>query len=164
MKALVAYYSETGNTKKVAEAIAEAIYFDKELKKVQDVENTSGYDIIFCGFPVQAHSVPKAAMKFIAKVPAGQKIAFFSTHGSLRGGLLPKQAFEHALGLAAKQTVVGNFGCRGMVNEKIIDMLMKSPQHQAWAQEAGSAISHPDANDIADAKTFAAQMIAKISA
>jgi flavodoxin len=163
MKALVAYYSETGNTKKVAQAIYEAIEFDKELKKVEDVQNTSGYDIIFYGFPVQAHSVPTKAIGFIAKIPVGQKIAFFSTHGSLPGGLLPQQAFEHALGLAAKLTVLGHFSCRGMVVEQIIDMLIKSPQHQAWAEEARGALNHPDINDIADAKTFAAQMMAKIN-
>jgi hypothetical protein len=120
--------------------------------------------MIFCGFPVQAHSVPAKAAALIAKIPQGQKVAFFSTHGSLRGGQLPAQAFEHALGLSAKLTVIGHFGCRGKVSEKIIEALLKSPQHEAWAQEARGALLHPDASDVADAKTFAAQMIAKINA
>jgi flavodoxin len=163
MKALVTYYSETGNTKKVAEAIFEAISIEKELKKVQEVEKAEGFDIIFYGFPVAAHSVPVKAAGFISGLPAGQKIAFFSTHGSLRGGQLPKQAFEHALGLAAKLKVLGNFGCRGEVSQKIIDALMNSPQHKAWAEEARGAIGHPDANDLADAKTFTEEMLAKIA-
>lgn len=164
MKALVAYYSETGNTQKVARAIFDAIAFDKDMKKVSEVTDWSGYDIIFYGFPVQAHSVPEAAAAPIAKIPVGQKIAFFSTHGSLRGGDLPKQAFEHALGLAVKLKVLDHFGCRGKVAEKIIDMLQKSPQHAAWAEEARGAIKHPDEHDLADAKAFADRMVAKINA
>jgi flavodoxin len=163
MKALVAYYSETGNTKKIAEAIFGAIHIEKELQKVQEVKNTEGFDIIFYGFPVNAHSVPGKAAGFIGGLSAGQKIAFFSTHGSLRGGQLPKQAFEHALGLAAKLKVLGHFGCRGEVSQKIIEMLMKNPAHQAWAEEARGAIGHPDENDLADAKTFTAEMLAKIA-
>ncbi len=162
MKALIAYYSDTGNTQKVAQAIAGAVEFDKDLKAVAEVSNWNGYDLIFFGFPVHAHSVPEKAAKALAGIPAGQKIAFFSTHGSQRGGDLPKQAFEHALGLAAKLTVLGHFGCRGKVEEKIIDALAKSPQHAAWAEEARSTLHHPDEADLADAKTFAAQMIAKI--
>jgi len=163
MKALVSYYSATGNTQKVAEAIFEAIHIEKELKPVQDVKNDSSYDIIFYGFPVNAHSVPGKAARFISGLSAGQKIAFFSTHGSLRGGPLPKQAFEHALGLAAKLKVLGHFGCRGQVSPIIIDALMKSPEHQAWVEEARGAIGHPDKNDLADAKIFAAEMLAKLS-
>ncbi|MBM4272129.1 MAG: hypothetical protein FJ139_08255 [Deltaproteobacteria bacterium] len=162
MKALVAYYSETGNTEKLARAIYDAVNVEKELIPVQDVKNMAGYDIIFCGFPVHAHSVPGKALNFIKKLPAGQKVAFFSTHGSLRGGQLPKQAFEHAIGLAAKAKVLGHFGCRGKVNQTLIDALMKKPEHAAWAEEAMTAHVHPDQHDLEDSKKFAQEMIAKI--
>ena len=161
MKALVAYYSDTGNTKKVADAIYEAIDCDKEIKPVQDVQSMSGYDIIFCGFPVHAHSVPGKGAEFIKKLPERQKVAFFSTHGSLRGGQLPKQAFEHAISLAVKANILGHFGCRGQVNQRVIDSLLKSPEHKAWGEEAQSAVGHPDEHDLTDAKTFAAEMIVK---
>ncbi|MBE0557190.1 MAG: flavodoxin, partial [Proteobacteria bacterium] len=85
MKALVTYYSQTGNTEKIARAIFEAIHFEKELLPIGDVKDLRGYDIIFAGFPVQAHSVPAAFHPFFKKLPAGQPIALFCTHGSLRG-------------------------------------------------------------------------------
>jgi flavodoxin len=163
MKALVTYYTETGNTEKVARAIYEAIHIEKELKPVLDVQDVKGFDIIFYGFPVKAHSVPGKASKFLKDLPEGQKIALFSTHGSLRGGQLPKQAFEHAIGLASKAKVVGYFGCRGKVDQNIIDALMKQIEHKAWAEEAIGAGQHPDECDLADAKQFTAEMIAKIS-
>jgi flavodoxin len=163
MKALVTYYSKTSNTQKVAQAIFEAIHIEKEIKPVQEVSNVSGYDIIFYGFPVNAHSVPEKAAAFISKLPAGQKIAYFSTHGSLRGGQLPKQAFEHALGLSRKLEVLGHFGCRGQVSPQVLDALANNQAFQAWVEEARSAIDHPDKNDLADAQTFAAEMLAKLS-
>lgn len=163
MKALVTYYSETGNTEKLAHAIYEAIHIEKEIKPIKDVQDVKGYDIIFCGFPCHAHSVPSKALSFFKGLPAGQKIAFFSTHGSLRGGQLPKQAFEHAVGLASKAKVLGHFGCQGKVEHKLIDALMKQQEHKSWAEEALSADGHPDQHDLADGKKFTAEMIAKLN-
>jgi flavodoxin I len=163
MKALVTYYSQTGNTEKIAQAIYEAIHFEKELLPIGDVKDLQGYDIIFAGFPVQAHSVPAAFLPFFTKLPAGQDIAFFCTHGSLRGGHLPKQAIEHAIGLASQVKILGTFCVRGQVNPKVIDSLMNSVQNQAWAEEAQGACEHPDEADLADAKEFAKTVLAKMS-
>lgn len=164
MKVLVAYYSDTGNTRKIAEAIFEEISLDKDIKSVQDVQDTQGYDMVFFGFPVHSHSVPAKAAGLIGRFPAGQKIAFFSTHGSLRGGKLPMQALEHALSLAAKLKVVGHFACRGQVSQKVIDTLEKDQAHKAWVEEARGAIGHPDKSDIADARAFAGDMLIKFPA
>lgn len=161
MKALVTYFSQTGNTEKLARAIYDAIHFEKELIPIKDVKSSKGYDIIFAGFPVHAHSVPAAAHSFLKNLPPGQPIALFCTHGSLRGGHLPKQAIEHALSLASKAKVLGTFGIQGKVNPKVIDALMKSLEHQAWAEEALGAIDHPTEADLADGKTFAKGILAK---
>jgi flavodoxin len=162
MKALVTYFSKTGNTEKVARAIYEALPVDKEIKPIQDLEGAAGYDIVFCGFPVHAHSVPEKAQPFIKALGTGQVVAFFSTHGSLRGGQLPKQAFENAIGLALKAKVLGHFGCRGKVSPKIIEMLMQQQENRAWAEEAQSADAHPDQADLKDAMAFALSMLTKV--
>jgi flavodoxin len=163
MKALVTYYSQSGNTEKLAQAIYDAIDVEKEIKPIQDVENTAGYDIIFFGFPVQAHSVPVKAQGIFKLLTPGQKVAIFSTHGSLRGGQLAVTAMEHATSLASGAKVLGKFGCRGKVPLSLIEALMKQPEHKAWAQEAQSAASHPDEADLADGKDFVKQMMAKAS-
>ena len=163
MKALVAYYTRTGNTEKVARAIFEALPVDKDLLPIRDVKSAKGYDLIFCGFPVQVHSVPGEAQPFIKALQENQKVAFFSTHGSLRGGQLPKQAFENAIGLAAGAKVIGHFGCRGKVDPKVIEFLMKKPENRAWAEEAQGAAGHPDKADLDDARDFALQMLKRVS-
>jgi len=160
MKVLVTYYSQTGNTEKVARAIYEAVTAQKEMKPVAQAAS-AGYDLVFCGFPVQAHSVPGKMAEFVKGLPKGQKTAFFATHGSLRGGQLPRQAFESAAGLAAHLKVLGQFGCRGKVDQKVIDALMKKPEHKAWAEEALGAVGNPDAADLRDAAEFAQAMVGK---
>ncbi len=165
MKALVTYYSETGNTEKVAEAIYEGIeQAEKDIAPVKEVANTDQYDLIFCGFPVQSHSVPGKMESFIKGIPEGKRVAFFATHGSLRGGELAITAFYYAVSLASNLKVMGTFGCRGKVKSSIIDALMNKAEHREWALEARSAAGHPDEADLEDAKTFAGWMVTKARA
>ena len=161
MKALVAYFTQTGNTEKLAKAIFETIDVEKEIQQITDLQGVEGYDVVFCGFPVQAHSVPMPVQEFIKGLPAGQKLAIFTTHGSLRGGQLAVTAMEHAVSLAANAKVLGQFGCRGKVSYQIIEALMKKPEHKAWAVEAQGAASHPDKADLEDGQDFARKMMAK---
>ena len=161
MRALVAYYSESGNTEKLAKAIYDGINVPgKEIMPISDA-NAKDYDVIFVGFPVQASSVPAKVEKFIKSVPEGKKLAFFVTHGSFRGGQLAIAALYYAFSLALKITVLGTFGCRGQVKPSLIDALLKNPEHKAWAMEAQSAAGHPDDGDLEDGKEFANLMIAK---
>ena len=161
MKALVVYYSESGNTEKLAKAIYDGIDIaEKEMVPISEAD-VKDHDVIFVGFPVQASSVPSEAETFIKRVPEGKKLAFFVTHGSLRGGQLAISALYHAFSLALKVTVLGTFGCRGQVKPNLIDALLKNPEHKAWAMEAQSAAGHPDQADLEDGKEFAGWMIAK---
>jgi flavodoxin I len=161
MRALVAFYSESGNTEKLAKAIYDGINVPgKEIMPISDA-NAKDYDVIFVGFPVQASSVPAKVEKFIKSVPEGKKLAFFVTHGSFRGGQLAIAALYYAFSLALKVTVLGTFGCRGQVKPSLIDALLKNPEHKAWAMEAQSAAGHPDDADLEDGKEFANLMIAK---
>jgi flavodoxin len=161
MKVLVTYLTETGNTEKLARAIHEAIEVEADLMPIKEAENVEGYDVIFCGFPVQAHSVPMAAQHFIKGLPPDKKLAIFTTHGSLRGGQLAVTATEHAVSLASRTKVLGTMGCRGKVKPSLIDALMNKPEHRAWAQEAMSAARHPDEADLEDGRDFARKMMAK---
>ena len=167
MKILVTYYSKTGNTKAVAQAIYEALDLkaldleDKDLKAIKEVDTIQDYALIFCGFPVHAHSVPVPAQNFIKGVKPPAKLAFFSTHGSKTDGQMPKEAIENAIGLAKNVEVIGSFTCRGEVEQAIIDDLMTKPEHRAWATEAQSAQSHPDQADFEEAGLFARSVLKK---
>jgi len=158
-KILVTYLSQTGNTKKIAEAIFEGLEGDKTIKPMDEVQEIEGYSLIFIGFPVHSHSVPYKIEGFLQKIPEGKKIALFSTHGSLPGGRLATEALEHAAVIASKAKVLGTFSCRGKVSMATLEILSKSPEHKAWAEMAPSSQTHPDEGDLEDAKSFAKWVI-----
>jgi flavodoxin len=54
VKALVVYFSQSGQTKKVADAIFEALTCDKEIAELGEVSSLEDYDLSFIGFPVIA--------------------------------------------------------------------------------------------------------------
>jgi flavodoxin len=159
-KALVAYYSLTGNTKQVAEAIWKSLEGEKSLKSLKDIttEELQEFTLLFVGFPVHSHSVPYAVEEFLKKIPKGTKTALFSSHGALKGSRLAREALEYAHVLAAGTKVLGTFSCRGRVSPQALEILMKSPEHQLWTEMAASANTHPDESDLEDARTFAHQI------
>jgi flavodoxin len=158
-KILVTYLSQTGNTKKIAEAIFEGLEGDKTIKSMDEVQEIEDYSLIFIGFPVHSHSVPYKIESFLQKIPQGKKIALFSTHGSLPGGHMAREAVEHAAVIASKAKVLGTFSCRGKVSMAALEILSKSPEHKAWTEMAPSSQTHPDEGDIEDAKSFAKRVM-----
>ncbi|UCC41830.1 MAG: hypothetical protein JSV96_12610 [Candidatus Aminicenantes bacterium] len=158
-KILVTYFTQTGNTEKIARAIYENLEGEKIIKPIDEVQDTSEYRVVFIGFPVHAHSVPFKIEDFLKKIPPGKKIALFSTHGSLKGSHLSREALEHAAVLASNAKVLGTFSCRGMVSSAALEFLSKSPEHKIWAEMAASARNHPDSGDLEDAQTFAAEIM-----
>jgi flavodoxin len=112
MKALIVYYSRTGNTKKVGDELAKALPGDVEeiidtlnragpigfaksgyegsqriLAKIQPVKvDPAGYDIVVIGTPNWAASMSSPARTYLTENKAKFKnVAFFCTEG-VRGG------------------------------------------------------------------------------
>ena len=81
MKSLVVYYSESGNTEKVAKAIALAIAGD--IKRVEETkpEELANYDLIFIGTPVHGSRPAQKIEDFLDELPelSGKKAAAFCT-------------------------------------------------------------------------------------
>jgi flavodoxin len=154
-KVLVTFYSKTGNTRKVAEAIYEALPDIKTIKPVEEVQQIDEYNLMFVGFPVHSHSVPFKVEKFLRSIPEGKKIALFSTHGSLTGSRLSREAIEHAVVVAYQAEVVSTFSCRGKASQEALEVLRSSPEHEAWVDMAASASAHPNEHDLEEARAFA---------
>ena len=154
-KTLVTYYSKTGNTKKVAESIYEALPEIKMIGPLDEVQETGEYQLTFVGFPVHSHSVPYRVEKFLMGLPKGKKIALFCTHGSLTGSRLSREAIEHAAVIASQAKIVSTFSCRGKVSQEALESLSRSPEHEAWADMAASSRAHPNEQDLEEARAFA---------
>ena len=161
MKVLVAYMSQTGNTKKIAEAIYEAIPAPKEIMRVEEVTSLEGYDLSFLGFPMHALGPDEPVINFLKTHIKGQTIALFITHASpennppLQGWL---QKFKHA---AVGANIVGMFNCQGEMSEAIANYLLKhpDPQRQEWGKARHTTLGQPDATRIEKARVFAREIL-----
>jgi len=162
-KTLVAYFSRTGNTQKVAEAIDGEMTGDRTLTTIDKAEALDAYDLIFIGFPVQSHSVPFSVETFLKSLPKGKRIALFSTHGAFPHHRIALEALEYAAVLSSHCRLLGTFHCRGKLSLQALDVLAKSPEHREWLEMAPSAASHPDTHDLAEAAVFARHMKARSS-
>lgn len=161
MKVLVTYLSQTGNTEMVARAIHDSIDRAKEIHPFQEVTFVEGYGLVFIGFPVHGNSVPPKIQPFLKGLPKNLPIAFFHTHAALRGSELARTGIENAIALASHARVLGTFACQGKVRPAVIESLKDKPEHKKWCEEALTSYGHPDAADLADAREFAAGILAK---
>lgn len=92
MNVLIIYFSQTGNTKKIAETIKKGMLKSgntceiTQIKKV-DVNSLENYDLIGIGTPTFFYREPRNVNKFIQdlKETKGKHCFLFCTHGSLIG-------------------------------------------------------------------------------
>jgi flavodoxin len=166
MNTLVAYWSQTGNTRKIAEAIYETLSGEKEIKSFDEVDSLDEFDLTFIGFPVMQFGPPMQAKKFIATQAKGRTIALFVTHATLSANDDPSQQdlLEKELNrcrTACSQSVlVGMFHCQGELSEKMANELHGSgiSMLMEFAALRPITIGHPDHQEIEKAKDFALKM------
>lgn len=109
MKTVVVYCSRSGNTRKVAQAIAEV--FDTRAKSVSEEIDLKDCDFICVGSGVHAGRPEKGMMRFLKGLPRldGKKGAVFGTYAS-------QPAFLDTIASMLKEKgvdVLGKWGCRG---------------------------------------------------
>lgn len=114
MKSLVVYYSKTGNTEKIAKAIALGLGAD--LKRVNEIkmEDIFNYDLICLGTPVQGLAPARPVKEFLDKLPllSGKKGAAFCTmhrFGHQRALRIIKEKLE-----MKEISFIGSFSCKGL--------------------------------------------------
>jgi flavodoxin len=81
MKALVAYYSESDNTKKLAEALASGLETEAVRLEAVNPWTLHEYDLICLGTPVQYGAPAAVVREFVARMPPlnGKSCAAFCT-------------------------------------------------------------------------------------
>jgi flavodoxin I len=157
VKALVAYTSSTGNTRKVAEAIYSALTCDKEIKPIQEVKDIADYDITFLGFPTHQFGPDKKTIEFLTThCTEDRKVALFVTHAapSNTPELVDWMAkFKDA---AKGADVVGFFECQGQLSKGVERMLKIWPNKQIrfFAKNHNSQ-GQPDQSALKRAQEFA---------
>jgi len=152
MQKLVVYSSWTGNTKMIAEAVAEALA-PCDLRSVDDAPDSSAYDFIAVGYWVNKGMPDVACQQFMATVK-NKKVALFGTLGV-------DPSHDHAKDCARKgedlmreggNTVYGTVLSQGKIDPKVIEAMKEMAQdvHPMTPERIArieAANSHPDAED-----------------
>ena len=161
MKVLVAYMSQTGNTKKVADAIYDALPQLKEIKPIKDVTTLEGYDLTFLGFPTHAYGPDKPVKNVLDKLVKGRTIALFITHMAPDDAPPVKEYIQKFRDAAVGANIVGFFDCQGQASllAKIIVSVHPDPKVRASAK---ASKGQPDAARLERARTFADEMMNKL--
>ncbi|GAF79205.1 unnamed protein product, partial [marine sediment metagenome] len=151
MKSIIIYYSQTGNTKKVARAIYKGMsQFVEQCAivpvKEADSLDLSQYDLIGLGSPIWMGGFPPNVRIFVESIPEqkGKHIFSFNTHG-----VMPELYFPSVVRkLKAKGfTVIGMRDWYGSVHFQV-------------APKPYFTDGHPDDIDLKEAEAFGSAMVA----
>ena len=179
MKILVTYFSQTGNTEKIAKAIHEVSSKNHEsylngIKKVK-IEDLDDFDLVFIGSACHDTDLAKPVLRFLRKIPDSPKyaIAGFYTHSTYlpEGDEKIIELSEEWSGQCSKTfeklekeknvNLKGYFRCQGIPTPGIEQFIHNSiiKDDEEWAVFIEELKKHPDENDIENAKKFAQDIL-----
>jgi flavodoxin len=146
MKVLVVYFSQTGNTEKIASAIFEEVSISNEadLKTLDtvDPDSLNDYDQVFIGSPIHAGSVAKEIREFFNKLPQlpNLRIAGFVTHAA---NAYPKQTLDQMtqpfVDVCDEKDMkyIGCFNCQGYLADFMHEAVkkMQKASDEEWQEK-----------------------------
>ena len=164
MKVLIAYSSRTGNTRRVAEALAKAAPEGSLLARVEDTPSADGFDVVFAGYWLDRGGPDAKAKEFLHSLH-GKHIVLFETMGADPRSEHAYTGFANAgTALSPDNQIVGVFAVQGAVDPALLEMMRKMPEGSAhhsaqMEQTVKEAAKHPNAEDLKRAETYMKQFI-----
>ncbi len=161
MKTLTTYFSETGNTKKLAEEIYNTLDGDKELCEISQVNSVEGYDTIFVGFPINGFEPVEDARNFLTKLPKNQNTVLFATHAVTTDSAIGTKQVKNFEKYTENLNVLGQYTCMGELSEAMAEILLKSdnPEFQYFGKLRPETIGHPNQEEIDALKKYVKETI-----
>jgi len=182
MKALITYFSQTGNTKLIAEVIHEALSANNETDLLTvrnvDIETLNKYNLVVVGAPCHDSDLAPPVKGFLEKLPdtPSFKLAGFFTHATYTrdtdgrdGALYDKWAglclptFETACKIKNIE-FLGCFNCMGKASPPIEGFIKQEiiTDEDEWNEYLPILHTRPDSNDLENAKRFALELQEKL--
>lgn len=163
---LIVYDSKTGNTEKVAKALADGAGARCVLAKVDEAPSAEAFAVIVAGFWVD-RGAPNAKMKKYLSTLHNKKLVLFQTLGAEPASDHAVSALVNAgVALNSDCKVLGTLSIQGAIDPALIDMMRKMPAGGAHSASPESearwaaASTHPDAEDLAKARSFMQSFLA----
>lgn len=162
MKSLILYSSLSGNTEKVARAIASEIE-DAELLAVHEfrAQMVANFDVFYLGYWVDKGDCDDK-IKQVMQVLEKRRVVLFGTLGAAENSAYYDKVKARVEAHVANNHILAHFLCQGKVNDSLIErykeMLKKNPNDEHVMQQVANyeqGRSHPDEKDLANAREFA---------
>jgi flavodoxin len=148
MKSLVVYSSQSGNTKKLAETICEALPAGTQMCTVDAAPDPVDFDFVALGFWLQAGKPDPKSAGYLQRLKGHENVFLFATHGANPASSHAKSAMAQAQSLAEGAKIAGSFNCFGEVNPKLLEKIKAKPQPPVWLDDAADAVGHPNRDDL----------------
>jgi flavodoxin len=135
MPGAVVYYSRTGNTRRIAEAVARGAG-----ARCLPVESAGEVreELVFVGTPVHSFGPSKPILQFLrGRDWSGKRVALFCTYAGLGNRRTLRRMRKEVEGRGGK--VVGEFSCRGRF--KFLGKGRPTPEDERRAEEFGKAVA-----------------------
>lgn len=172
-KWLIAYSSNTGNTKKIAEAMFQALNEDERqihsLKDPFDDHLLASYDIIAVGYWLTRGGPDPLAKEFLAKI-ANRQVILFQTHGTECGSEHSITALARAASCLGEDCdILGTFSAQGKINPALLNRRNSIAADNPHApternlKRWETASYHPNQKDFDNAVSFIEAMKRKLA-
>lgn len=152
-RVLILYSSVTGNTRRVAEALAAAS--GDRLLDVRKLETPPDADVLALGFWVR-RGQPDEFSQSVWRSLKGRSVFYFGTLGAWPSSEQARRCWEEAERLLRENgnRCLGGFLCQGRVNPRLIELSARKGTHPLTEERRArlaEAARHPDASDCAAA-------------
>jgi len=180
LKVLVTYYSETGNTEKIARAIYEEASKEHEvnLKKINGLieENLNDYDLVFLGSACHSADLSVPIKRILKALPHSPKfkLAGFFTHATTtpEGSDRARELFNRwaskcvrSFEKVSKEKRIdfkGYYHCQGVPSPSIqVFIKRKVVSADEWEEYIEEVRKHPSLEDLHKAKEFARKILSE---
>lgn len=166
MKILIIYFSQTGNTGRIARAIHDELSsgHDVTIRSIEEspLPPVSDFDFLFIGSPCHAGTLSGPVKAYLSELQYGSRFhaAGFITHASPAYNRADyENCMEYFNSIFKKKMIRyhGCYECQGALAPQLHEFLKKSRNisDEEWDRMVSEMKSHPDEHDIAGAKQFA---------
>jgi flavodoxin I len=172
MKILILFFSQTGNTERIARSIHDELSGEHDVT-IKSVADTPGprladFDLLFVGSPCHAGTLSGPVKAFLAELPYGSSFqaAGFITHASPaynRTDFENCMAFFNSIFSKKHVPYHGCFECQGNLTPQLHEFLKKSRNipDDEWERMVASMKDHPNSSDEDRARQFAREVTGK---
>jgi len=182
LRILIAYFTQTGNTEKVAEAIHEEALsqgHEVHLRSLADItpESLTAYDLVFLGSACHDADLAKPAKRLLGDISPQPpfKLAGFTTHATYtpEGGERQRKLYEEWAGKCVESfqrleqekgiDVLGYFSCQGAPSPPIEAFIHSAivTDDDEWETYLAEVRKHPDEDDFRRAAEFAQEILSQ---